>query len=310
MKKTGAFFRLIRWPNLIVISITQLMFYFIIFRKVYLLSGEPVRQIQLQPGLFFLLLLSSLLIAAGGYIINDYLDTDIDAINKPSKVIIGRHMSQSKAILFYILFTLSGIFISAWVSYRLQNFGIVLMNSLASFLLLFYSTTLKRKLLAGNIIISLLTAWVIMVLVLAEYPPGLPSDQKWNLLLKYSVIYSAFAFLLTMVREIIKDMEDVKGDAILGCKTLPIVWGTRTARIIPGILIVILSTGVAFICINLFISGWWYPGIYGILTVILPLGYILKKLLHATSPDEYHKLSNQVKVVMLAGIFSMFFFLI
>ncbi len=308
MKYPGTFFRLIRWPNLIVIGLTQAMFYLIFFRRFFEAPHYDNPAIQLRPTLFILLLLSSLFIASAGYIINDYMDQEIDKINKPGQLIIGIQLHPQAALVLYITISLAGLLLSGYISYVLQNPYIILLNFAACILLFVYSATFKKKALTGNIIISALTAWTIMVLPVAEL--NSPDGEAWDHLLSYSLIYSGFAFILTLIREIIKDMEDVKGDEAIGCRTIPIRWGMITAKYWVSVLIIILMMSVIFLSTYILLNNRSFAGLYGLIFVALPLSYILMKLVKASDKVDYHRLSTRVKLTMLAGIFSMCFFLI
>src|ERR1043165_9574636 len=135
-----------------------------------------------------------------------------------------------------ILFSLAGFIISLYVGYKLGNFYIPFFNFVAIAALFFYSTTLKKRLLIGNVLISLLTAWVIIVVAIAEYkyqyPKPIPAgDYATPRLLKLSFLYAGFAFIISLIREVVKDMEDMEGDSKYGCRTIPVVWGVPVAKV-------------------------------------------------------------------------------
>jgi 4-hydroxybenzoate polyprenyltransferase len=309
MKVLTAFFKLIRWPNLVFIALTQVLFRYFILPFVYKQSHPGYEDIKLTEPLFFLLVLASVCIAAGGYIINDYFDVNIDQINKSSKVIIGRHINRRSAILLHAVISFAGLVLSFYVGYRLNNYYIPVFNLLAIFVLLFYSTTFKKKLLVGNILISLLTAWVILVLTLAEYRFRIsPSDIVWQRLLKLSFIYAGFAFIISLVREVIKDIEDMEGDLKFGCTTMPIVWGLQVSKVFAGVWIVVLAGLISIIQIYVIQFGWWYSALYSFIIIVIPLLWVLRKLYEANTPSQFHQLSFVVKMIMLAGILSMAFF--
>jgi 4-hydroxybenzoate polyprenyltransferase len=309
MKTIPAFFRLIRWPNLLFIIITQVLFRYFILPFVYLESHEGYENIKLSNSLFVLMVLASVCIAGAGYIINDYFDVNIDQVNKSSKVIIGRFIKRRWAIVFHAVLSLAGLVLSMYVGYRLRNLFIPLFNFLAIFLLLIYSTTFKKKLLIGNILISLLTAWVILVITLAEYRFRLsPHDIVWQRLLKLSFIYAGFAFIISLIREVIKDMEDMEGDRRYGCTTMPIVWGLPVSKVFAGVWLVVLTAMVAAIQIYVIQLGWWLPALYSIALIVIPLIWVLKKLYQANTPEQFHRLSTVIKIIMFTGIISMVFF--
>jgi 4-hydroxybenzoate polyprenyltransferase len=310
MNIVSAFLKLIRWPNLFFIAVTQVLFRFFVLNFVYRGSNNGyVENIKLSLPLFYLLVFASVCIAAAGYIINDYFDVNIDLINKPAKLIVDRYIKRRWTIVWHIVLSFIGLVISCYVGYKLRNFYIPLFNFAAIIALFFYSTTFKKKLLIGNIIISLLTAWVILVLTFSEYRFRLIfPDLYWKRLLKVSFIYAGFAFIISLIREVIKDMEDMQGDAKYGCTTMPIVWGLQVSKVFAAVWLVVITGGVAFVQFYVIQLGWWLSAIYSLLTIIIPLTWVLRKLYTAQSPKDFHKLSNAVKLIMFTGILSMIFF--
>jgi 4-hydroxybenzoate polyprenyltransferase len=309
MNVLTAFFKLVRWPNLLFIALTQLLFRFFVLRFAYLDNIPGNGNIKLTQPLFFLLVIASVCIAAAGYIINDYFDLNIDLVNKPSKLIIDRYIKRRWAIVLHVVLSFTGFLLSLYVGYKLWNFYVPFFNLIAILALWFYSTTFKKKLLIGNILISLLSAWVILVLVLAEYRFQLSTpDAHWRRLLKVSFIYAGFAFVISLVREVIKDMEDLPGDSKYGCTTMPIVWGLQVAKVFVAVWIVVLAGGIAVTQIYVLQLGWWLSALYSLVTILIPLLWVLRKLYEAKTQDEFHTLSTTVKLVILTGIFSMIFF--
>ena len=309
MKTLSAFFRLIRWPNLLFIVLTQMLFRYFILPFVYRDSPRGFEGIKLSEGLFYLLVLASVCIAAAGYIINDYFDENIDQVNKSSKVIVGKFIKRRSAILWHALLSFVGLLLSIYIGFQLRNIFIPLFNFLAINFLLVYSSTFKKKILIGNIIISALTAWVILVLTLAEYRFRIsPQDVAWQRLLKVSFLYAGFAFIISLVREVIKDMEDIEGDAKYNCKTMPIVWGVPVAKVFTAVWIVVL-VGVLFaVLIYVIQLRWWFSAFYSFVFIIIPLFMVLLKLYKANSPSDFHRLSWFIKIIMFTGILSMLFF--
>ena len=309
MKTIIAFFRLIRWPNLLFIALTQMLFRYFILPFVYLEAHQGYEGIKLSQSLFFLLVLASVCIAGAGYIINDYFDINIDQINKSSKVIIGKFIKRRAAILLHATLSLIGLLLSMYVGYKIQNVFIPFFNFLAILMLWFYSSTFKKKLLIGNILISLLTAWVILVITLGEYRFRIsPHDIVWQRLLKLTFIYAGFAFIISLVREVIKDMEDLEGDMKFGSTTMPIVWGIPVSKVFAGVWIVVLTGILVALQIYVVQFGWWFSALYSVVTIVIPLVWVLRKLYKANTPAQFHQLSSVVKFIMLAGIISMIFF--
>lgn len=309
MKAIVAFFRLIRWPNLLFIVLTQMLFRYFVLDFAYQERHPGYEEIKLSSTLFWLLVLASVSIAAAGYIINDYFDVNIDQVNKSSKVIIGTLIKRRMAILLHGTLSLIGFGLSLYIGYKLNNGYIPVFNFIAILALWLYSTTFKKKLLIGNILISLLTTWVILVLTIAEYRFRIsPEDIVWQRLIKVSFLYAGFAFIISLVREVIKDMEDIEGDMRYGCTTMPIVWGVPVSKVYAGVWIVVLVALTAAIQIYVIQFGWWYSALYSLITIIFPLVWVLRKLYEANTPIQFHKLSSMVKMIMLAGILSMIFF--
>jgi len=308
MQLLGAFFRLIRWPNLVFILLTQHLFYYLILLPCFA-GQQPVYPVVLRPGLFYLLALSSVLIAAAGYIINDYFDLNIDRVNKPDQLVVDRLIKRRWTILWHCILSGLGVVLGLYVSWKLRNPLVVLSNIGCVILLWFYSTTFKRKLLIGNVLISLLTAWVILVLYVCEIRFAALQDPDYTRVLsrlfKFAIVYAGFAFISSLIREVVKDIEDMEGDARYGCRTMPIVWGVNVAKVFAGTWVVVLTGSLVVIQAYALQRMGWPMVIYGVLLLDLPLIRILRKLYRAQTKKDYHMLSGAIKGVMLAGILSM-----
>jgi 4-hydroxybenzoate polyprenyltransferase len=259
--------------------------------------------------------LASVLIAGGGYVINDYFDLNIDRINKPQKLVIDRFISRRWAMFFHLILSFAGIVISAYIAYLLNNPLLLVFNLLSVFLLFVYSSTFKKKLLTGNVIIAALSAWVIMVLFVAmcQWNPGtlIPEwTSQLHEVYKIALVYSAFAFIVSLIREVVKDIEDEEGDKKNGCKTMPIVWGIKSTKVFIGVWILVLFGLLIVFLFNLIISRWLW-GIFYIIFVLLPfLIRIYMAFSKALTKKQYAELSREVKLFMLAGILSMLIYYI
>jgi len=261
--------------------------------------------------LLLLLIISSALIAAAGYIINDYFDINIDQINKPGKMVVEKYIKRRTAILLHFIFTVVGILLSIYVGW-FTNFIVPIANVACCILLWFYSTTFKKKLLTGNILISLLTAWTIVVLYVAMF--NIYADniftskdilESTKRIYMFTTLYAGFAFIISLVREVVKDMEDMEGDARYGCKTMPLVWGVTAAKVFAAVWLVVLIGAILLVQFYALYSGWWWSCVYSLLFLILPLVWIFNKLYNAQTSLEFHKVSSVIKLVMLFGILSM-----
>ena len=234
MKSVAAFFNLVRWPNLLFIIITQFLFYNCVYLP--LVSNMPGNDTKF---LFYLLVISSVLIAAACYIINDYFDLQIDIINKPRKIIIDKFIKRRWAIIWHLLLSGLGILLSFYISYKTRMWLITVINTCCVMLLWFYSVTFKKKLLVGNIIIAALTAWVILAVhfFTTAHLFSFSGNEYLNVrrYFKFTLLYAGFAFIMTVIREVIKDMEDTDGDRKYGCNTMPIAGGIPAAKIFTAI---------------------------------------------------------------------------
>ena len=309
MKLTLAFFRLIRWPNLFFIALTQFLFYYCII--IPSLPGNYfLQQHALTPSLFYLLVTASLLIAAAGYIINDYFDINIDQINKPAKMVVQKIISRHWAIFFHLMITVTGLIVSGYVAIKTSS-TIFFANTFCSLLLWVYSTRFKKKLLSGNIIIAGLTAWTVLVLYFATntmlfFSSEISSGFAVGItrIYKFAVLYAGFAFIISLIREVVKDIEDMTGDARYNCQTMPIVWGLPTTKVFVGVWLVVLIAALVILQLYILQIGWWVGALYTLVLVISPLLWILKIFYKAKNTADFHYISNLIKLVMLTGICS------
>jgi 4-hydroxybenzoate polyprenyltransferase len=273
---------LIRPVNLGIIVLTQYM-------AAIFLAGDPGewRRFLLDPDLF-LISLSTVCIAAAGYIINDYYDVKIDYINKPDRVVIGRELTRRKAMLAHTILNFAGVAMAILVSWQI---GLIHLSS--SFLLWLYSNQLKRLAFIGNVTVALLTSTSLLVIAI-QYPfhPFLITT------------YAIFAFSITLIREIIKDLEDVRGDMKFGCRTLPIIWGLRRTKMLLYLLCAL------FIFIMFYMASFLQNTVLNIyfLLMIAPMAVFIYHLVYADTKKKFGTLSACCKLIMLSGILSMVFF--
>jgi 4-hydroxybenzoate polyprenyltransferase len=310
MKVVVAFFKLLRLPNLVFIALTQFLFYTCIISPLFKNIGMDS---PLNTRFLLLLILSSVFIAAAGYIINDYFDINIDQVNKPSGNVVDNVISRRWAMLWHSAFTFAGVALGFYLGWKLNMFWLGLMIFLCSVFLFVYSTTFKKKLLSGNLIISLLTAWSVAVPGITTYYLIFNSLENYhgfeiNKLLRITILYTAFAFIISLAREAIKDMEDMLGDEKYGCRTMPIAWGMNATKVYTAVWLCVLAGALFIIQFYMTLMNWWWPALYSLVFISLPCILILKKLFKATVPADFHHLSTLAKLVMLAGILSMMFF--
>ena len=291
--------RLIRWKNLLIIFLTQ----FLAWRCVILPHNPQV----LVPVNFLLITFSTLLIAAAGYIINDYFDIKIDAINNPGKVILEKIIPRKQAIISHTILNLIALFLAAFVALRAHHLEWLLLQVCCTLLLWFYSTNFKRQYISGNLVIALLTALTIIVLIL--YEPNMHTSlqsltdipaPQWIL-----YVFAYFAFMLTWMREIVKDMEDHIGDRASGCDTMPIKQGLAYATNFTMVLTLLVIAPLCFVSVLLFRHHYLLSPLYITCALILPL--IIWSALLGTkfTVQHYHNSSKGLKIIMVIGICSL-----
>ncbi len=308
MKK---FLELIRLPNLLIIAFTQYAMRYLIMEP---LLPSASFSLQFSNLHFFLLVLSTLFIAAAGYIINDYFDTRTDRINKPDKVVVGVSVNRRTAMTLHTIFNVIGVGIGIYLSIHIGIISLSFIFFLAAGLLWFYSTNYKRQFLIGNLTVSFLTAMVPLIVVLFEIP--MLNKEYGTIMLQYSSSFnyifiwvagfSIFAFLTTLIREIIKDTEDFEGDAAYGMKTLPIVAGISLTKTILGLLI----TGTVFLLSFILVKFIMFSGertdyislTYFAAFLIIPFVILLTLILIAREKADYHRASLLIKLIMLFGV--------
>lgn len=280
MRIIHSVFNLIRFPNLIIIVLSQLFFKFVV-----------IDDFEIQPTLTDLLFIKTtigtFLIAAAGYVINDYYDVKIDVINRPQSVIIERVFSRKQAIIFHSLLNASALLIGFNI-----NFKIFFVFLFCAILLWWYSNFLKKQAFWGNLSIAILAALTVLLLAFIY--------QINNQVLYF---YSGLIFTITLAREIVKDMEDSSGDKTHGCKTLPIVYGIRQTKFIVSL---ILSVFLFLIIITPFYIVYSVQTLF--LIIIFPLTLKIFILLHKSDTIQaFHKLSSLCKWIMIIGVLSILF---
>lgn len=306
MTQLGAFLKLIRYTNLVFIVLTQVLFQYCIFFPIYKDQVPAGDHFQ-----FALLVCASVFIAAAGNIINDYFDMNIDRINKPEKMIIGKYISRRWALVWHLLLSVLGVVFTAVAVNPFSRWYLVVANIVCVLLLWFYSVNFKKETLIGNIVISLLTAWTIMIIFFSKFSfADAFSDVKEEQLklFRFAVLYAGFAFIISLIREAIKDVEDIAGDRKYGCKTMPIVWGVNATKVYVAVWLTLLMALLVVVQFYILQLGWWIAIVYCVVFIIFPALLLLKRLIPAATPKDYHALSGFTKGIMLTGILSMVVF--
>lgn len=260
---------------------------------------------------FCLLVMATVCISGAGYIINDYFDVNADMMNKPDKVIIGKSINRRNAMILHWVLNIVGCVCGALVSFGIGRPNFTFVFVFIAGILWFYSTTFSKEPVLGNMVVALLVATVPLIEVLYEILPlqAVPIEALAEMHIRFSEIlvwsfgYAIFAFLLTMEREMVKDIEDVEGDQTYGRNTLPIALGIKVARHCTiGVSIVVI--------IALFVSQYLklndvYSLLFLNIGVVLPLLYAFVTLLKANSASDYTRISLILKLVMMMGLLYM-----
>ncbi len=304
--------KLVRIQNLAIIALTQY-----VIRHAIISPVLRINHLELQLGHFdfFVLVLATLLITAAGYVINDYFDTRTDLVNRPSKVLVGKTINRRTAIILHWVFSFTGILLGFYVAYRAGFLLLGLLFIVVFLLLWFYSTTLKRQVIVGNVVVSVLTGMVPVVVLIFEMPGLIKGVEtafslhhaNINYMVAWTGFFAFFAFLLTLIREIIKDIEDFEGDKAFGRKTLPVVLGITFARLVVAALVMLTLVSLGYIYIIYLLTGLYgntdiITFFYFLMLIAVPLLVLFYRVLIATEKKDYIYAKNLSKAIMLAGI--------
>jgi len=255
---------------------------------------------------FLLLITSTLCIAAAGNIINDIFDIETDMVNNPEKVIVGKSISEKTAYNLFIIFNIIGVGIGFYLSNLVGKDGFFALFVIISALLYIYASYLKQMLLIGNIVISILVALSIIIVGLFELLPAITDQNQETQLTFFKIVfdYAIFAFIINLIREITKDIEDIDGDYKAEMNTLPIAIGRERATKVLFVLSFIPLLGVMYYVFTYLYKQQFVVG-YFLLFIIAPLIYVSIKLFSAETKKEFHFISNILKMVMLFGMLSL-----
>lgn len=309
------FIKLIRWQNLIIVILTMILMRYCVIEplisKIIVIlntgTGEGVPMIlQFKWYDFVILVASTVFITAGGYVINDYFDIKTDLINR-GKVIVGTKIPRKQAMLWHSIFNVLGVAGGFYISWKEGYFWLGILFLLVSGLLYFYSASYKRQFLVGNILVAILTAMVPLLVIFYEWPALYRfyaayaiEMPKLSFLFYWVGGFALFAFLTTLTREIIKDIEDFEGDQAYGRNTLPVVLGIPASKAITvGLIIIILA--MLYIIWTFFIRDI-RTLIYMTILLALPSLFIVYLVAISKNRKQLHLASNLMKLVMLAGI--------
>lgn len=300
-----AYLKLVRWPNLLIIGLIFLL------AKTQLVDLLATDATGIEPCLtnthWLLLSLATIFIAASGNVVNDIFDQDIDRINKPDKAIVGKIITEEQAWNFYYAVSSLGLGLGIILCWQLGNVSSSLVFMLSMGGLYFYSYSYKRQFLIGNVVVALLAGLVpaMPIYMFAMCEPELWMQLPWTPIL---IAFAFFSVITTLIREVIKDMEDIKGDQLLRCQTLPIVLGIKGGKAVAVLLSFVLMAAVgrmqwAWMSDGDLIMFWYF-----MLAVQLPTLALIGLVLKATEIKQFHFASTLTKWIMLGGILSMVLF--
>lgn len=292
--------------------LTQLLAWACVILPLQRFGGVPL---LLSFPNFILVAASTLLIAAAGYIINDYFDIRIDNINRPEKMVLEKTVPRKQAILFHTFLNIIALLLAGIVAQKAGHYSWLLVQVACTLLLWFYSTHFKRQFMIGNVVVALLTALTIVVLIIYEptlyfyftQKPFIRTPEQHFLPNPIYVlaIYAYFAFVLTWMREIVKDMEDFKGDEADGCLTMPIKWGLKKSGRFTQLLGIFALIPLCIAAYKLLLKQDFLFGLYVIATLITPILIWMWFLQQKHTTKHYGIASRWLKIIMVAGVCSL-----
>lgn len=275
----------------------------LVFR--YLFLAQSYVDLALTDFNYILLVIATVCIAAGGYVINNIMDQDTDEIAKPQNRVVGVSISETMAYNWYIGLTIVGVGIGFYLSNVIYKPTFASMFILVATLLYMYATSFKQIPVLGNVVVALMLSTSIVIIGLFDILPAIDVDNRFRMKEAFDILihYAIFAFIINLIREIVKDMEDMDGDYQSGINSLPIAIGVQKTKIIVGVLTVI-SIGILAYYVNSNLFELDYVVYYAIILIVGPLIYFGVKLLNATTKKEFHHLSLVLKVILFFGILS------
>jgi 4-hydroxybenzoate polyprenyltransferase len=297
MKELIHWWRIFRGANLLIMFAAQLLVYFFIIKS---LAGDNGQFLTYTVDNHILAIQCLLLVAGGGYVINNYFDVETDKINRPDKQIIGKYISGSEAMIGYgfvnITAILGGLFID-------NNFAIFLLINML--LLYVYARYLKKIAFLGNVLIALLSAvqfWQVLVLEYNLFFKILYPNQYSGYYLHFLLTFSLFVFIFSLVRELLKTVEDEKGDAQAGIKTLAVLKGAVFIKNICLGLTTLAALGLFYISWSYWTEANHFGAIYVGWGLFFPMLWLIWKIKKAEQQADFARLSTWAKFYFLLGL--------
>jgi 4-hydroxybenzoate polyprenyltransferase len=294
------YLHLIRYKNLLLLAFMQL-----IFRYGFLkLQKIDLALTHFQYGL---LVLATVLIAAGGYVINDIFDQETDDENKPTQRIVGNSVSEALGYNLYAGLTISGVVIGFYLSNQIMRSGFFTIFIFIAALLYFYATSLKQMLLLGNIVVAFLLSFSVLIIGFFDIFPATADDNRPIMTVMFGILkdYAIFAFIINFIREIVKDCEDIKGDYHQQMSTLPIVLGIpKTTKLVFLLLLIPVLILLWYINSYLMSNNLYYAVLYSVILVLTPLIFCAVKIWNANKKKDFKQISTLLKWIIFFGILS------
>ena len=294
------YLKLLRYQNLLLLAFMQFLFRygFLKFQNIFL---------SLNDWQYGFLVLATILIAAAGYVINDILDQETDYDNDKRNVIVGKLISEKAAYNLYFALNITGVGIGYYLANVIQKPSFAGAFIIVSATLYMYATNLKQMLLIGNIVVALLLSFSVIIIGLFDLLPATYEANQTEMGVIFSILidYAIFAFIINLIREIVKDMEDVEGDYNNGMSTLPIAIGNeKTSKIAAALGIIATLILLWYMNSNLMPTKLYYAVIYGLLFVVAPMIFFVVKIWNAKTKEDFHLLSTVLKWIIFFGILS------
>ena len=299
------YLKLVRWTNLLIVVATLCVMRWFILKPLLEFAGYPLLFSEWR---FILLVLSAAFYTAAGYVINDYFDTQTDYLNRPERVIVGKGVARRQAMILHFALNIIAAALGIYIAFYIRIPALAIICILLPGILWFYSTTYKRQLIIGNVIVAILTALVPLSVFLSEMPLQIRQHGELllsnhafvNIIFYWIAGFAFFAFILTLIREIVKDIEDFEGDAAFGRNSLPVVIGIQSTKFVLYLLsaitifaIIVLYTKFLNDLLSLF---------YFIIFLIGPLAFVIFQIYRAKERKDYSLISLLIKIVMLSGL--------
>ncbi|MBN1199661.1 MAG: geranylgeranylglycerol-phosphate geranylgeranyltransferase [Bacteroidales bacterium] len=301
--------RFIRFPNLVIVVLIEFLLRYGVLMPV-LFNGRAEYMTSLPD--FIIFVVTTLLLAIGGYVINDYFDQKIDRVNRPDQLVVSRIVAPRMAIKIHLLVNLVAVLLGFYLAYKIQSIWFGFLFPCGSVFFWFYSARWKQLLIWKNLIVAFISASLIMLVLLFEffhlrlYPDYFSTViSLLNGVFWIFFGYAVFAFLVSLFREIIKDIEDLKGDEQYGTKSLPSVIGVGWSKFVVITLILITMAILTYVQIVIYQFGMEMLFWYFMIMVQMPSLYLMIVVGKAKKREDFHFASTLAKLIMFTGIGSM-----